>query len=207
MEIIIGLLIILVAGFFQGSFVTPMSMTKKWAWENGWFTFSFLGMILLNGLLSFIFIPDLLNIYSSCSQTDLTILALFGLGWGCGSVLFGIGMDRLGLSLGYPVIMGLIASLGTVIPLAILSPADIISVKGGMLILSALIVLVGIVICAKANSSKQGMSSNTGAKKNGGALMIAVAAGILSCLPNVGASFGSVVTETDRKSTRLNSSH
>ena len=199
MEIAIGLFVILIAGIFQGTFVTPLSMTKKWNWENGWFTFSLLGMIILNWVLALIFIPNLSSVYSSCSLTDLSILALFGLGWGCGSVLFGIGMDRLGLSLGYPIIMGLIASLGAIIPLAILSPAGFISLKGGVLLLSAAIVLAGIVICSKANSIKQKGSNKVEVKKSSGGLMIAVAAGVLSCLPNVGASFGSSLTEAAKE--------
>lgn len=199
MEIGLGLLIILIAGFFQGTFVVPLSMTKKWSWENGWFTFSLLGMIVLNWILALIFISNLFDVYSSCSTKDLAILALFGFGWGCGSVLFGIGMDRLGLSLGYPVIMGLIASLGAIIPLAILSPSGFISLKGGILLFSAAIALIGIIICAKANNIRQGASDEKGAKKAGGGLMIAVAAGILSCLPNVGASFGSSLTEAAKE--------
>ena len=190
-----GLLLVLVAGIFQGTFVFPLTMTKKWHWENGWFTFSLLGMLLLNWLLAAIFIPDIIGIVASCPPSVLTVTMLFGFCWGCGSVLFGIGMQRLGLSLGYPIIMGLIASMGALIPLALLSPAGFLSLKGVLLIVSAIIVWTGITVCAKANSLKQKETTDEKKQKNSGALMIAVAAGILSCLPNVGASFGVPLTE------------
>jgi len=40
----------------------------------------------------------------------------FGFGWGIGSVLFGLGLNRLGLAVGYGIIIGLIAPIGTFLP-------------------------------------------------------------------------------------------
>src|ERR1035438_4888200 len=56
-------------------------------------------------------------LYAAVPWRELAILAGFGLAWGCGAVLFGLGMDMLGLTLGYPLIMGLNASMGTFVPL------------------------------------------------------------------------------------------
>lgn len=199
MEMALALAVILVAGFFQGSFILPTTMQKGWSWENGWFTFSVLGMIVLNWILASIFIPDLLSVYGSIPTKDLTILALFGLGWGCGSVFFGIGMEKLGMSLGYPIIMGLIAILGAIIPLTIFNPSDILSTKGLFLLLGAAMVIIGILVCTKAHGMKSNDSSKSSSSKSKGALMIAIAAGVLSSFPNIGASFGGSTVEAAKE--------
>ena len=194
MQITIGLLVILIAGFFQGSFVLPMTMTRKWNWENTWLTFSLLGMVILNLLLAFLFIPHLLPVYQSVPGSDLILLILFGLGWGIGAVLFGIAMNRLGMALGYPVIMGLIASFGAVIPMLVFHSSEALTLKGGILIAGAIIVVAGIILCAKAHVLKES-SDNIKLKNDRSAILIAVAAGILSCLPNVGFSFGNSLVD------------
>lgn len=195
MEITIGLLFILVAGFFQGTFVLPMDMTKKWAWENSWFSFSILGMIILNLLLAFLFIPNLLSVYGAIPTSDLLILALFGFGWGIGAVLFGVGIARLGMALGYPIIMGLIACLGSLIPMMIFNPEQIFSTKGILLIVAFLFVVSGIIFCAKAH----GLKENSGSTKSSSVvtdILIAVGGGVLSCLPNVGMAFAGPLVDS-----------
>jgi len=193
MEITFGLLFILVAGFFQGTFILPMNMTKKWEWENSWFSFSFLGMIILNLLLAILFLPNLLSVYSSIATSDLFILAIFGFGWGIGAVLFGVGIARLGMALGYPIIMGLIACLGSLIPMMIFNPDQILSIKGILLMIAFIFVVTGIIFCAKAHVLKENsLKENSGGTKSSSVasdILIAVGAGILSCLPNVGMSF------------------
>lgn len=193
MEIILGLSFIFIAGIFQGTFVLPMTLTKKWEWENTWMTFSLFGMVLLNWLLSWLFIPDLLSVYSAVPENDLIILILFGLGWGIGAVLFGIAMDKLGMALGYPIIMGLIASLGALAPMSIFHGSEILTLKGIFLLLATVIVIFGILICAKAHILKQLMQNNA-SRSHSSLILVAIAAGVLSCFPNVGVAFGSSVS-------------
>jgi L-rhamnose-H+ transport protein len=195
MEIIFGLSFILIAGIFQGTFVLPMTLTKKWEWENTWMTFSVFGMVLLNWLLSWLFIPNLLSVYSAVPVNDLMILIIFGLGWGIGAVLFGIAMDKLGMALGYPIIMGLIASLGALAPMIIFHAPEIVTMKGILLLLATVVVIIGIIICTRAHSLKQKMQNNK-TRNSSAIILIAIAAGVLSCFPNVGVAFGSsVITE------------
>jgi L-rhamnose-H+ transport protein len=150
MAILTGFLFVLIAGFFQGSFVLPMTLTKNWEWEHTWATFSFLGMLVFNWLIALLIIPDILAIYRAVPANDLIILILFGAGWGIGAVLFGLGMDRLGMALGYPVIMGLIASLGALIPLILFFPSTLVAVKGIVLLTGTAVVILGIVLCTIA---------------------------------------------------------
>ena len=196
MSLLLGFSLVLIAGFFQGTFILPMTLTRKWQWEHTWATFSLLGMIVFNWILSIIFMPNILNIYSSVPLQDTIILILFGAGWGIGAILFGLGMDRLGMALGYPIIMGLIASLGALIPLIIFFPNTLFATKGMVLLLGTALVIFGIVLCSKAGSRKQPDTETTADSSTNlfsAGLIIAILAGVLSCLPNVGMAFGTTV--------------
>lgn len=199
MQQITGILIVILAGIFQGSFILPMTLVKKWKWENTWLVFSFAGMIVLNFLLAAIFISKLPQVYAVIPNKDLALLALFGLGWGVGAVLFGIGMDKLGMALGYPIIMGLTASMGALLPLFILHSGDILKPSGLILMAGVIIAVAGIILCSKAATLKAGSAAERTAKERlAGGLIIAVSAGLLSSLPNIGFTFGSGVAQAAR---------
>ncbi len=185
----------LLAALLQGTFVLPMTMVRQWSWEHTWATFSLLGMLVFNWIITLLFVPNIFAVYARSSGRDLAILALFGLGWGVGAVLFGLGMDRLGMALGYPIIMGLIASLGALIPLLVFFPKALLSTKGLVLLAGTALVIFGIVLCSVGGSRRApSRVAATASKKGSNAFRIGVAiavfAGVLSCLPNVGMAFG-----------------
>jgi len=189
----VGFLLVLLAAVLQGTFVLPMTLVRQWSWEHAWATFSLLGMLIFNWIITLLFVPNIFAVYAASPARDLTVLALFGLGWGVGAVLFGLGMDRLGMALGYPIIMGLIASLGALIPLLVFFPQTLFTTKGLVLLAGTALVIFGIVLCSvggsrRAPSEGKSVTTHSGAFKGG--LVIAILAGILSCLPNVGMAFG-----------------
>jgi L-rhamnose-H+ transport protein len=197
MPLVVGFALVLLAGFLQGTFILPMTLVRKWAWEHTWATFSLLGMILFNWIITLVVIPNIFAVYSASPPRDLAILALFGLGWGVGAVLFGLGMARLGMALGYPIIMGLIASLGALIPLLVFFPQALVTPKGGVLLAGTAVMILGISLCSAAGSRKvppRTESSEARSSALAGGLIISILAGILSCLPNVGMAFAKNVT-------------
>ncbi len=191
-SVAIGLLYVLAAGILQGVFLLPMDRVRGWRWEHTWLAFSFFGMLAFNWLFTLMTIPQIFDVYRLAPESDLARLALFGLGWGLGAVLFGLGMARLGLALGYPIIMGLIASLGAVVPLALFFPQTFLSLKGALIGGGTLVVLAGIVLCSRAAERKD--ATGTGQRSSmGSGIMIAIAAGALSSLPNIGMAFATHV--------------
>jgi L-rhamnose-H+ transport protein len=190
-----GFGLVVIAGFCQGSFVLPMTLARKWRWEHMWVTFSVLGMLIFNWILAFASIPNLRSALASVLPRDLATLILFGAGWGIGAILFGLGMERLGMSLGYPIIMGLIACLGAVIPLAVFFPETLLAPKGSVLLAGTAVAILGIILCSLGGARKQPLSTGPQATHTNfaGALAIAILAGVLSCLPNLGIAFGGPV--------------
>jgi L-rhamnose-H+ transport protein len=197
MTLALGLAIVLFAGILQGTFILPMNHTRDWKWEHNWFVFSLLGMLVLNAAIAFATIPVLFSIYAATPHSTLLLLSALGLGWGVGAILFGLGMERLGMSLGYPIIMGLIAVLGGLIPFALFHPHDLLSRRGCIYLFGTILAIIGILFCssAAARRDRERASSAITAPANLVAgLLIAVFAGILSSLPNLGISMSAQLT-------------
>jgi L-rhamnose-H+ transport protein len=193
MALISGVSMIVVAALFQGTFLVPMTRMRNWQWEHAWVVFALLAMIVFNWALSLALLPNPVAVYQSTPRAELLVLALFGAGWGGGAVLFGLGMDKLGLTLGYPVIMGLNATVGTLVPLVTLPGNRLLSGRSLWVLVGTAIAIAGIVICSIAGSRKQASSAASAPIPRRAftvGLMIAVAAGLLSALPNVGMNYG-----------------
>jgi len=195
--LVLAFSLVLIAGILQGTFILPMTLTKKWEWEHTWATFSLFGMLVFNWILTLVFIPDIFSVYGSVPSKDIIILILFGAGWGIGAILFGLGMDRLGMALGYPIIMGLIASLGALIPLVIFFPETMVEPRGLVLSGGTILTILGIVFCSIAGSRKNPDEGKRDKKSGVFAvgLSIAIFAGILSCFPNVGMAYGTKMVD------------
>jgi L-rhamnose-H+ transport protein len=192
MKLILGFVLVLLAALLQGTFVLPMTMVKSWSWEHTWATFSLLGMFLMNWIIILLLVPNIFAVYAISPAQDLAVLALFGMGWGLGAVLFGLGMDKLGMALGYPIIMGLIAGLGALIPLLVFSRQIPLTAKA-LVLLGTALVIFGIVMCSIGGSRRTlsgDKSKATNSSSFQAGLVIAILAGVLSCLPNVGVAFG-----------------
>ena len=198
MTLALGLSVVLFAGILQGTFILPMSYTREWKWEHNWFAFSFLGMLVLNAAIGFATIPVLFSIYAATPNSTLLTLSALGLGWGAGAILFGLGMDRLGMSLGYPIIMGLIAILGGLIPFVLFHPHDLFSRRGCIYLLGTTLAIAGIIVCSAA-AARRDLDRSTSATSSHSSLfaglLIAVSAGILSSLPNLGISMSATLTQ------------
>src|SRR6476661_4521988 len=146
------------------------------------FTLVLLGMLVFNWIITLLLVPNIFAVYSASPPRDLVVLALFGLGWGVGAILFGLGMDRLGMALGYPIIMGLIASLGALIPLLVFFPGMLFATRGMILLAGTTLVIFGIVLCSVGGSRKnfsasKSIAANANTFRIG--LVIAIVAGIL----------------------------
>lgn len=155
MKVGLGVLQVLAGGVLNGSFVAPMKVIKTWKWENSWLVYSIVGLTIIPWMVAFATVPNLTAVYAHSSNSILLKVILFGIGWGIGSVLFGIGVIRLGLALGYGIILGLIAPIGTFLPLIVLHPERLHTREGRLLIVGMLLVLVGISFLAIAGKRRE----------------------------------------------------
>jgi L-rhamnose-H+ transport protein len=135
-------------------------------------------------------VGDLGRIYAGVLPAQLLLTLLLGAGWGVAQVLFGLSIARLGLALGYAIIIGLGSLGGTLVPLFFKNRA-VLGTSSGALILSGLGVMVaGIAVSAYAGKQReQGQKTETG-KGYYMALLLAILCGILAPMINYSFAFG-----------------
>ena len=188
-----GVLGVLAGGLLNGSFVAPMKRLRGWQWENSWLVYSLVGLLVLPWIVAFAAVPHLAEVFSQASGASLLKVILFGLGWGIGSVLFGLGVNHLGLAVGYGIILGLIAPIGTFLPLLVLHPERLWTRQGYTLMTGMVLVLVGIVFLAAAGKRRERESTQHAAMVKSGffvGLVICILAGIFSPMLNFSFVFG-----------------
>jgi L-rhamnose-H+ transport protein len=198
---VVGISLVVLAAVLQGVFLLPMSRTHQWAWEHIWLAFSLAGMLVCNWILTLILLPSPTAIYAAVPQQELVALAGFGIAWGVGAVLFGLGMDMLGLTLGYPLIMGLNASVGTFFPLLWLYGISMFAGRRLFVVAGTALAIMGIVACSVAGVRRQSTApraQDVSRSKFLAGLIIAIASGFLSCLPNIGLTFGTNTMQSAR---------
>jgi L-rhamnose-H+ transport protein len=194
---------LIAAGVVQGAFPLPMKFTRRWAFEHLWFWYSFVAFFVLPVLMAVLTVPHLSGVFHAASPGSLASIAAFGATWGCGSVLFGLGIDALGMTLGFPIMTGLTTALGALIPMAILTPWLLLARNGLLTIAGNLVTIAGVVVSAKAGEQRDRQlgrketESILGPKRPfATALAICIASGVLSAMFNFGYAFGTPLINT-----------
>lgn len=187
-----GVLLVFAGGSMQGSWTLPMKYTRGWAWERTWLMYSVLAMIVFPWLLVMLLVPEAGAVYASAGAGVVARAALFGAGWGCGSVLFGLGVAQVGMALGFAVIISLTAAVGSVVPLAVQQPEKLASAQGLTLIGGLVAVIAGIILCAKAGALKETATRGEGLARG---LAICVVSGVTSPMMNFAFSFGKSIQD------------
>jgi len=180
-----------------------MTYTRKWEWEHTWSIFSLTGMIVFSWIFVLITVPDISSVYAAVLPRDLIILCVFGGLWGIGGVLNGLAMAQLGMALAYPIVLVTVSSLVALIPLVVFFPSALFAPKGLVLIAGTAVTIAGIIMCSRAFLKKEPPAPSS--PESGGAstvpkLALAVAAGVMSSLLNVGFAYSAGLIDAVRNS-------
>jgi len=197
----IGLTLIVAAGFIQGCTVVPMKYASRWKWENVWLSFTLFALVLLPLALVLLRTAQPWASYHAAPVSTLWSVFLFGLGWGIGMTLAGIGYTMLGMGLGVSIVLGLTASVGSLLPLLLLYPSRLAGGSSLVLYAGVAVMLMGLAMSAKAGRLRQSVRSTEeitskaditafgkGDMRVG--IIICLIAGLLSSMVNLGLVFG-----------------
>lgn len=191
-----GLFLIVIGGVMEGLFALPMKFAPRWSWENFWGAGSLMALVLVPWPLALLTVPHLASIYASADSTSILLAIVFGAGWGCGGIFFGLGVASLGLSLGTSLIMGLIAIGGSVVPLLLNRHLYISAASKGVLACGIALMVAGLMICARAGNLKSSEPSrDSNSSPFGMGIFYCIAAGILSALVNFALVFGAPIAQ------------
>jgi L-rhamnose-H+ transport protein len=193
-NVALGIAIVLFGSILNGSFALPMKRMPAWRWENTWLVYSTVGMLALPWIAAAVTVPQLGEVFHHASLRSFLLVLLFGFGAGTGSMLFGLGIARLGLALGFAIILGITASLGSLLPLAILHPERLVTRQGLALMIGTLIVVLGIALCSIAGRRRERETAvttqSTPRSGFGVGLIICIFSGMLSAMLNFAFLFG-----------------
>jgi len=196
-----GIMLILIAGFLQGTFMLPIKYARQWEWENTWLGFSISGYVGFPWLVAFLTVPHLHQVFVNTSNTPLAWTFLWGLGWGLGGLLFGLGVNYVGLALGFAIVIGLTAAIGTLIPLLLVSHVDLASTQGTFIVAGVVVTLFGIALCSWAGKLRENVSAKSRNTSDGPpkrsfglGVLLCVLSGVLCPCGNLGFAFGSEMT-------------
>jgi L-rhamnose-H+ transport protein len=191
---IVAFLLVILGGVLQGSFVLPMKLTPQWKWENTWLVYSVSGLVIAPWIFAVLTVPQPLEALTRAEPRSLLAATVFGAGWGIGSVLFGLGVARVGASLAFAIILGMTSAIGALAPMLILHPEDLSSPQGRMVLLGMVIVLVGITLTAQAGRLKEAALQSGSSGTIAGAflpgLIICLFSGLTSPMLNFALTFG-----------------
>jgi L-rhamnose-H+ transport protein len=172
---IVALMLVLIAGGMNGSFAVPMKFVRGWRWEQTWLLWSFLAMSVLPLALAVITFPGLLSAYRMAGADALMLTAFCGMLWGAGTVLFGLGIDRLGLALSFGIVLGTSSASGVAIPLLLLHREQAFTHAGLRMLAGVGIILAGVAWSARGGQLRE---KTTNVQTNKGSF----ASGLVICL-------------------------
>lgn len=200
-DLLLGLMLGVISGLLSGSSGAFLKKIKVWAWENIWLAYSIWALLFLPAMLAWATVPRLPQVLSAAPLDTLIAVFLCGIGWGCATVGFALGIRDIGLALTSVIVIGLGNAAGTLFPLLLDQPGSLIRPAGLTICGGVLLTVCGIILCSGAAlrtekslaprapdaQDAQDMPHQDVRVKG---ILICVLSGLLSILFNLGLIFG-----------------
>ncbi len=208
MNLLIGLMIVGLAGALNAAYALPLKATTRWAWENTWLVYSAVAMVAVGWILAFCTVPDLGAVYADAGAKVILLVFSFGVLWGAANFLFGKGLDLVGISLTFPITIGLSVSIGSLATMGFKDPAAFLTAGGLVTVLGVGVIIGGVSLCAFAGlqgeqeaspSPETDRASDPGrriSRRLALGLAVVIASGLLDPMLNFAFYFGGPIEES-----------
>lgn len=163
--ILFGILFHFIGGFASGSFYIPYKKVREWSWESYWIVGGIFSWLIIPPLAAWLTVPHFTEIISQASPATLGWTFFWGILWGIGGLMYGLGMRYLGMSLGNSVLLGFTSAFGALVPSIyynfVHTPGkttfhELLTTSWGRIVLAGVILcLLGIYICGRAGMLKE----------------------------------------------------
>jgi len=153
-SLVSGFGLILFAALAGGAFAVPLKMRRRYEWENTWLLGFFFALIVIPFATVSMFLPVWWQAVANSGARTLLMAVAFGFLWGWGAVTFAVGINAIGLSLGYAIIMGISTGVGSIIPMA--RRWGVISSESKFVILAGIVIAIaGVAVCGMAGMLRE----------------------------------------------------
>jgi L-rhamnose-H+ transport protein len=137
------LLLIIVAGLMNGSFVIPSKFIKA-SQEKVWLYHSIIGMGIIPWLLLWLFMPKEIAAYSLVDIVSFVFLIFAGVIFGVGQVCFAYAIEKIGIALSFTVNIGIGLVLGSLS--VILYKNALFTHQGYLAVVAIIMILVALAV-------------------------------------------------------------
>jgi len=190
----------------NGSFTLPMRFLGRWEWENVWSLFIAGACLLLPAAILTAIAPQSWTVLAHAPQHAIWVAIGAGFAWGFGAIMFGQSVSAIGISLANTLVLAISSALGSFLPMLLLAPQRLFSSTGKMILAGVGIEIVGITLCGVAGRRRErtiGIEGDRGdlvgrARPLSVALLLAIGAGVLSAVFNIGFALAKPIAEYGR---------
>lgn len=182
-----GVLLAALSGICNGLFTAPMKMIPRWKWENIWLVFIVVACLVMPVSVVTALGVDIAEVLRRSPNAAIVSAIAFGFAWGFGSILFGLSVDRLGVSLSNTLVIGLSSALGALVPM-ILRGGFQMGAQQWILMIGVVCFLCGVGLCGVAGRRRDASAGSSGSAQSPSlaGYFFAVGAGVMSAVFNIG---------------------
>lgn len=179
----IGIFWVLLAAIMLGFYAFPSKFVKNYELENLWGVFWLLAMFIVPIISTIVLVDNIGATYEQVPNSIFTSIFLLSILWGIGNLLWGISISKIGMALGFSLLIGVSTLAGSILPF-FMGGADKLATTEGMVILAGIfIIMLGILANGKAGllredneSSEDKSLTNKNTMRNG--IILCVIGGI-----------------------------
>ena len=198
MSTFLGFSSAVLSGICDGSYGIALKWTRHWEWENIWLLFSIAALAVFPIALALYADRHFWEVYREVKPVVVWQTLMFGMGWGLGSVCFGLGLYLLGQSVAYTMMMGIIAVGGALIPMLSVAPETTTTAGGGLILLALLMTIGGVTLCGSAGKLRDKLAARDQPQQDRSqfltAFLICIGGGVFSSMFNLAFHFGAPIS-------------
>jgi L-rhamnose-H+ transport protein len=194
MKIIVGLLLVTLAGLGTGTSAWPLKKIRSVHFEQYLLVFIFSGIILYPWLVVLLNVPDIAKVIRTVGVKPLLLSNLLSISWGIANILYLICVVRIGAALTGAVLSAVGISIGVIMPLIFKGSGlfgtapGIFSASGILIMIGLIVIIIGVSFVSAAgfgrekilNRQSQSVKTHQASGNFMKGLLLVIAAGILS---------------------------